>query len=152
MSGRLAALLMLSVAFAAAPSAAQSQASRADTAITVSPFRQLALPSPNLIRTGSGRPGSRYWQQRADYRIQATLDPESHELRGKETIHYVNRSPDALPYLWLFVEQNICGPTSVTEKLESAAARLSRLDLRLLLQGLRRRRSSWRASAWRRRT
>ena len=118
MSGRLAALLTLSVAFAAAPSAAQSQASRADTAITVSPFRQLALPSPNLIRTGSGRPGSRYWQQRADYRIQATLDPESHELRGKETIHYVNRSPDALPYLWLFVEQNICGPTSVTEKLD----------------------------------
>jgi hypothetical protein len=118
MSGRLAALLMLSVALAAEPSAAQSQASRADTAITVSPFRQLALPSPNLIRTGSGRPGSRYWQQRADYRIQATLDPESHELRGKETIHYVNRSPDALPYLWLFVEQNICGPTSVTEKLD----------------------------------
>ncbi len=118
MSGRLATLLVLSVALATAPSAAQSQASRADTAITVSPFRQLALPSPNLIRTGSGRPGSRYWQQRADYRIQATLDAESHELRGKETIHYVNRSPDALPYLWLFVEQNICGPTSVTEKLD----------------------------------
>jgi len=117
MSGRLATLLLLLMAFAAVPSTAQSQA-RADTAITVSPFRQLALPSPNLIRTGSGRPGSRYWQQRADYRIQATLDPESHQLRGKETIHYVNRSPDALPYLWLFVEQNICGPTSVTEKLD----------------------------------
>jgi hypothetical protein len=118
MSGRLAALLLLSVALASGPSAAQSPNPRADTAITVSPFRQLALPAPNLLRTGSGRPGSRYWQQRADYRIQATLDPDSHELRGKETIHYVNRSPDALPYLWLFVEQNICGPTSITEKLD----------------------------------
>jgi hypothetical protein len=118
MSGRLAALFVLSVALAAGPSVAQSPASRSDTAVTVSPFRPLALPAPNLLRTGSGRPGSRYWQQRADYRIQATLDPESHELHGKETIHYVNRSPDALPYLWLFVEQNICGPTSVTEKLD----------------------------------
>jgi Peptidase family M1 domain len=118
MSGRLAALLLLSVALASGPSAAQSPNPRPDTAITVSPFRQLALPAPNLLRTGSGRPGSRYWQQRADYRIQATLDPDSHELRGKETIHYVNRSPDALPYLWLFVEQNICGPTSITEKLD----------------------------------
>jgi len=118
MSGRLAALLLLSVALASGPSAAQSPNPRADTAITVSPFRQLALPAPNLLRTGSGRPGSRYWQQRADYQIQATLDPDSHELRGKETIHYVNRSPDALPYLWLFVEQNICGPTSITEKLD----------------------------------
>jgi hypothetical protein len=70
------------------------------------------------MRTGSGRPGSRYWQQRADYRIRATLDPENHELHGRETIHYVNRSPDALPYLWLFLEQNICGPTSITEKLD----------------------------------
>ena len=43
---------------------------------------------------------------------------ERHELRGREKIHYVNRSPDELPYLWLFLEQNICGPTSITEKLD----------------------------------
>src|SRR6185503_20360225 len=35
-----------------------------------------------------------------------------------ETIHYVNRSPDPLPYLWLFVEQNICAPNSVTNQLD----------------------------------
>ncbi len=32
-----------------------------------SPFRRLELPAPNLIREGSGMPGPRYWQQRADY-------------------------------------------------------------------------------------
>jgi hypothetical protein len=118
MSGRLAALLLMSMTLGAGTSAAQSSGPRPDTAVTLSPFRPLDLPAASLMRTGAGRPGSRYWQQRADYRIRATLDPETHELRGRETIHYVNRSPDALPYLWLFLEQNICGPTSITEKLD----------------------------------
>ncbi len=82
-----------------------------------SPFRRLDLPGANEYRTGSGRPGPRYWQQHADYRIQATLDPAENLLRGNETIHYVNHSPDSLPYLWLFVEQNICEPGSVTNAL-----------------------------------
>ena len=82
-----------------------------------SPFRPLPLPTPNAIRTGAGRPGSGYWQQRVDYRIAATLDVATNRLRGRETIHYVNRSPDRLPYLWLFVEQNLCAPESVTSQL-----------------------------------
>jgi hypothetical protein len=86
--------------------------------VAASPFRPLDLPTANDVRTGSGRPGKGYWQQRADYRIAATLDPATHELRGRETIHYVNRSPDPLPYLWLFVEQNICAPGSVTNQLD----------------------------------
>jgi hypothetical protein len=118
MHGRLAALLLTSVALAAGRADAQGPNSGSDTAVTLSPFRALDLPAPNLLRTGAGRPGSRYWQQRADYRIRATLDPENHELHGRETIHYVNRSPDALPYVWLFLEQNICGGTSITEKLD----------------------------------
>jgi hypothetical protein len=86
--------------------------------VAPSPFRPLALPAPSDVRTGSGRPGRGYWQQRVDYRISATLDPATHQLRGRETIHYVNRSPDPLPYLWLFVEQNICAPGSVTNQLD----------------------------------
>jgi len=83
-----------------------------------SPFRALDLPAANAYRTGSGRPGPQYWQQRADYRISAALDPEKNELRGRETIHYSNNSPTALPYLWLFVEQNMCAPGSVTNQLD----------------------------------
>ena len=92
---------------------AQDGRSVADT----SHFRALDLPTPNDYRTGSGRPGARYWQQRVDYRINATLDPARNELRGVETIHYVNHSPDSLRYLWLFVEQNLCEPSSITNQL-----------------------------------
>src|SRR5256885_15156292 len=92
---------------------AQTPPSVADT----SPFRALDLPAPNEYRTGSGRPGPRYWQQRADYRIAATLDPARNELHGRETIHYTNHAPEALSYLWLYLEQNICAPNSVTNLL-----------------------------------
>ena len=84
----------------------------------VSPFRPLELPGPNLYRTGSGRPGPGYWQQRVDYRIDATLDPAANELRGREVISYHNRSPDALPYLWMHLEQNMCAAGSVTSQLD----------------------------------
>ena len=103
----------LAVALIARAAAGQSTASVADT----SHFRALDLPTPNEYRTGAGRPGPKYWQQRVDYRIAATLDPSKNELRGRETIHYLNRSPDSLPYLWLFVEQNLCEPNSVTNVL-----------------------------------
>ncbi|HTG84265.1 MAG TPA: hypothetical protein VL853_05630, partial [Gemmatimonadales bacterium] len=52
-----------------------------------------------------------------DYRITARLDLARNELQGSETIHYVNRSPDALPYLWMFLEQNMCEAGSVTNRL-----------------------------------
>src|SRR5574340_1215510 len=66
-----------------------------------SPFRPLELPTPNAARSASGAPGPLYWQQRADYRIEATLDPVANRLTGRETITYVNHSPHSLPWLWL---------------------------------------------------
>src|SRR5437867_1879843 len=110
----VALLTSPSLASALAAQAPPRTASVADS----SPFRALDLPAPNEYRTGSGRPGPRYWQQRVDYRIAATLDPARNELRGRETIHYVNNSPERLSYLWLFLEQNICAPTSLTNQLD----------------------------------
>jgi hypothetical protein len=101
------ALALLSVAHANAGAQVQDS----------SPFRALDLPSATETRTGSGRPGPRYWQQRADYRIQATLDVEQGELSGSEIIRYSNNSPSALSYLWLHLEQNMCAPGSVTNQL-----------------------------------
>ncbi|HEY7681109.1 MAG TPA: M1 family metallopeptidase [Gemmatimonadales bacterium] len=95
-----------------------ASASLAGQVADSSPFRALSLPAPNSVRTGSGRPGPGYWQQRVDYAIRATLDPATQTLTGRETIHYVNRSPDALPYLWMHLEQNICAPGSVTDELD----------------------------------
>jgi hypothetical protein len=106
-------LSLFALLMAGRAAAGQSGGSAADS----SHFRALTLPGPNEYRSGSGRPGPKYWQQRADYRITATLDPAKNELRGRETIHYVNHSPDTLPYLWLFVEQNLCEPNSITNQL-----------------------------------
>ncbi|MEO7358761.1 MAG: M1 family metallopeptidase, partial [Gemmatimonadaceae bacterium] len=80
-------------------------------------FRPLDLPGATSMRTGAGRPGSQYWQQRVNYRIAATLDPVQNEVRGKQTVTYFNRSPEPLRYIWFHVEQNICEPTSITNVL-----------------------------------
>ncbi len=82
-----------------------------------SAFRPLDLPAPNVYRTGSGRPGPDYWQQRVDYGIEATLDPAANVVRGQERIHYYNHSPTPLGYIWMFLEQNICARNSVTNQL-----------------------------------
>ncbi len=108
-----AALATLLVAALLLPGAATAQESVQDT----SPFRPLDLPAPSVYRTGSGRPSPDYWQQEADYRIDATLDPEANLLRGRETLLYRNNAPDTLRYLWLHLEQNICAPGSVTDQL-----------------------------------
>src|SRR3989454_543715 len=75
-----------------------------------SPFRPLALPSPTPARAASGGPGPRYWQQRADYTLEATLDTATNVLRGKGRIYYVNRSPETLDYVWVQLDQNIFAP------------------------------------------
>jgi len=97
-------LLLLAALQQPAPAAAaRLPVGTADT----SPFRRLALPAPTLLREGSGLPGPRYWQQRADYGIRASLDTATHTITGHETIRYTNNSPDTLRYLWLQVDQNI---------------------------------------------
>jgi peptidase M1-like protein len=117
MARTLLGLMFLSAAFIGS-AAAQARADRDTSPVPPSVFRSLDLPAPNAYRTGSGRPGPRYWQQRADYRIAAVLDTVRKRIQGRETIHYTNNSPGALTYLWMFVEQNICTPTSVTEQLD----------------------------------
>ena len=71
-------------------------------------FEQLGttLPTPNEYRTASGAPGPKYWQQRADYDIKATLDEAALKLTGTETVTYYNQSPDALNYLWIQLDEN----------------------------------------------
>jgi hypothetical protein len=71
-------------------------------------FEQLGtiLPTPNEYRTASGAPGPKYWQQRADYDIKATLDEKNLMLHGAETVTYFNNSPDVLTYIWLQLDEN----------------------------------------------
>jgi hypothetical protein len=71
-------------------------------------FEQLGtiLPTPNEYRNASGAPGSKYWQQRADYDIDVLLDEKNLSVIGTETVTYFNNSPDALSYLWLQLDEN----------------------------------------------
>ena len=72
-------------------------------------FRQLdeLLPTPTDTRAASGAPGHAYWQQRADYKLRATLDEAQRRISGSGTITYHNNSPDALSYLWVQLDQNM---------------------------------------------
>jgi hypothetical protein len=78
-----------------------------------SPFRRLELPTPSVYRSASGAPGAAYWQNRADYKIEASLDTNTHELRGSETITYTNNSPDTLRFIWLQMDQDIFAANSI---------------------------------------
>lgn len=71
-------------------------------------FHPQFYPAPgNPYRSASGEPGPAYWQNRADYSIQCTLDTATHTVTGEVTITYTNNSPDYLRFLWLQLDQNI---------------------------------------------
>jgi hypothetical protein len=61
----------------------------------------------NDYRSASGEPGPKYWQNRADYKINCTLDTGKHLVSGNVEINYTNNSPDNLKFLWLQLDQNI---------------------------------------------
>ncbi|HTW73441.1 MAG TPA: M1 family metallopeptidase [Steroidobacteraceae bacterium] len=119
----------------AAPSAGEPAAAAPsggyDPQVTFAP---LTLPDPvNAYRAGNGTPGPDYWQNRADYVIHASLDPDHQLLSGSEVITYTNNSPQALDCLWVRLEQNtyradararyahgrLQGPTSEGDVIES---------------------------------
>src|SRR5690242_3836310 len=62
-------------------------------------FAPLKLPTGNTYRSGSGNPGPKYWQQRADYDLRATLDTAAKTLHGEMTLRYTNNSPDTLRFV-----------------------------------------------------
>ncbi|MBL8235277.1 MAG: hypothetical protein JNL98_42660, partial [Bryobacterales bacterium] len=111
---RLVAIHLLTVSVAAlaigtsVPEAA-AQTLRQTKAPFEDKFRQLEgedWPTPTDYRNAAGAPGHRYWQQKVDYDIEARLDEAKRSVTGKARITYRNQSPDALPYLWLLLDQN----------------------------------------------
>ncbi|QDH77925.1 M1 family metallopeptidase [Echinicola soli] len=71
-----------------------------------SEFGDFIYRKGNMYRSASGKPGPMYWQNGADYNIDVTLDDEAHTITGSVTIHYTNNSPEALDFVWLYLEQN----------------------------------------------
>src|SRR5688572_13648677 len=88
-------------------------------------FEQLdqKLPTPNEYRSGSGAPGPKYWQQKADYVISVELNDDNQSITGSETITYTNNSPDVLKFLWLQLDQNNLAKGSMTESTRNTAVK-----------------------------
>ena len=110
------ALLLASPAWVMAQDGKEAEAdslaqARADSARRVfdprAAFAPLELVPVSDTRSATGAPGAGYWQQRADYRIQATLDPGRKTITGREKITYTNNSPDSLRNLWIQLDQNL---------------------------------------------
>ena len=94
-------------------------------------FKQLyeEFATPNRFRTASGAPGVDYYQQQVDYKMDIELDDANTKLYGKETITYTNNSPDALPYLWVQLDQNIRNENDMSgAKNPSGAPKFRRVD------------------------
>jgi hypothetical protein len=90
-----------------------------------SPFRPLVQPAPTPVRGAAGAPGPRYWQQRADYTLEATLDTATSVLRGSGKIYYANRSPETLEYVWVQLDQNLFAPGSISGVLSQPPLRFA---------------------------
>ena len=77
----------------------------------------------NEFRSANGAPGPKYWQNRADYKLDATLDTLKNKLSCDEIITYVNNSPDSLQSLWLELGQNIYKQDARSNYFSSFGAR-----------------------------
>ena len=103
MSRRITAALLLT----ATSAVTHAQGRPAPRPVTdTSIFAPLVLPTPNEFRAGSGAPGGRYWQNRADYTLRTTLDTAATSVKSEMTLRYTNNSPDTLRFIWLQTEQN----------------------------------------------
>lgn len=85
-----------------------------DDLIKQSKYDPHALFSPlfytsggTISRAATGEPNAGYWQNKADYVINASLNDETNQVSGTVTITYRNNSPHALPFLWLQLDQNL---------------------------------------------
>lgn len=99
---RFASLLALLICSTSLSLHAQSNYDHRET------FHPQFYPYPgNEMRSASGEPGPRYWQNRADYSIQCRLDTATHSITGELIVTYTNNSNDALRFVWLQLDQNI---------------------------------------------
>ncbi|MFH1119674.1 MAG: M1 family metallopeptidase [Bacteroidota bacterium] len=69
--------------------------------------REYVKALKNNTRNATGAPGEKYFQNRADYLIDASFDPQTRILNGSEVITYVNNSPDTLKNMVLNIDHDI---------------------------------------------
>jgi len=76
---------------------------------------QNSLPVPlniqaaytHFTRSNSGEPGTKYWQNSADYTLKINFDPQSRNLSGVVHVEYLNNSPDTLKQIYFKLYPNL---------------------------------------------
>ena len=85
-----------------------TQAQKVSTYDPHSLFSPIFYPNGGSItRSSDGSPNVGYWQNRADYQINVSLDENTSQISGSVIITYKNNSPHTLPFLWLQLDQNL---------------------------------------------
>ena len=99
----LAVVAQPSTLLAQVSSAAPDRAIRHDIPLTNAILRAFEAGT----RDSTGRPGPNYWQLRTDYTIEASIDPATQTITGRETIVIKNSSDREMPYILLRLDHNI---------------------------------------------
>lgn len=82
-----------------------SPASKYDYRDAFAPF--FYTKNGNEYRAASGEPGPKYWQNRADYKLDVKLNEATNEIAGTEILSYTNNSPLKLNFIWMQLDQNL---------------------------------------------
>ena len=99
-------------------------------------FSPLFYPSSvNDYRAADGQPGPKYWQNRANYKIIASLDTSKDEIVGSATITYTNYSPHSMDFLWLQLDQNLYDLSSRGQAKTPATGRSRYGDVNTTFKG-----------------
>jgi hypothetical protein len=103
--------------FSVISTSAQRRARNTSNDTITSNYNPTNLFAPSFYKTrgadthaANGNPGPKYWQNRADYQLKASIDTAKQVLTSSEVITYTNNSPDKLSYLWLQLDQNTYKP------------------------------------------
>jgi hypothetical protein len=124
---------IFSIVFANAQNNVSLSNSKYNSADLFSPLFYTSGDQPT--RSVTGAPGESYWQNRADYSINVSLNDVKKEISGSVIITYKNNSPISLPFLWLQLDQNLFNKESRGQQRMPATSRSRYGDANSNFQG-----------------
>ena len=69
-------------------------------------MKTILLPIFVLCSVFSAHAQENYWQQELHYKIDVTLNDNTHSVKGDLSLDYINHSPDTLTYIWFHIWPN----------------------------------------------
>ncbi len=84
-------------------------------------------------RSTTGKPGSNYWQNTANYDLKVNFDPTSRLVSGTVSAVYVNNSPDTLKEMWFKLYPNLYkkgnAPKNIKLADQGPGVSITRMDI-----------------------